>query len=323
MPSSPAQHFPTQVAVIIPTCNAAAGWPALVNGLRQQDLQPNQVLIVDSSSTDDTRELASAEGYEVVRIERRDFSHGGTRQMALQYVPSAEIVLYLTQDAIPADATAFRNLLRVFDDPASGNCIGAAFGRQLPRPEAGPIEAHARLFNYPTESSVRDLASRETLGIKATFLSNSFSAYRRAALVAVGGFPADVIMAEDALVAARMLMAGWKTAYCADARVFHSHPYTLRQEFSRYFDTGVYHARESWLIENFGAAGGEGMRFLRSEFAYLFPRHLALLPLAAMRTLAKAAGYHLGRREAHFTNSLKRSISFHPSFWDSAPAGKQ
>ena len=63
----------------------------------------DQILIVDSSSDEGTRELAVAEGYRVVRIDRCDFNHGGTRQLALELVPWASLVVYLTQDAILAN----------------------------------------------------------------------------------------------------------------------------------------------------------------------------------------------------------------------------
>src|ERR1039458_9255889 len=71
-------------------------------GLRLQRLPASQVLVVDSNSDDGTRELASAEGYQVFRIDRRDFNHGGTRQLALKRVPWASIAVYLTQDAFLA-----------------------------------------------------------------------------------------------------------------------------------------------------------------------------------------------------------------------------
>src|SRR6185437_8246919 len=97
--------------------------------------------------------LAEANGFKVQTIEASRFDHGGTRQQAADRASEAEIVVYLTQDAILAHSEALRNLLSAFDNPS----IGAAFGRQLPRPNAGPIEAHARLFNYPNCSSVRSL----------------------------------------------------------------------------------------------------------------------------------------------------------------------
>jgi rhamnosyltransferase len=305
----------SHVAVIIPTCNARGDWSRLVAGLRLQGLPADRILVVDSSSEDGTAELAALEGYRVVSIDRCDFNHGGTRQFAVQYVPWATIVIYLTQDAVLAHADSLHRLLLAFEDSS----VGAAYGRQLPRPGAGPIEAHARIFNYPPEGAVRDFESRHTLGIKATFMSNSFSAYRVSALCGVGGFPSDVIMAEDAIVAGKLLMAGWKTVYVAEAQVYHSHPFTIAEEFRRYFDTGVYHRQEAWLRDRFGSPGGEGKRFVLSELAFLTPRYVYLVPYAMFRTVSKALGYHLGLNEAVLGRKWSRKLSYHREFWNDSP----
>jgi rhamnosyltransferase len=302
----------SQVAVVIPTCNAEKDWPRLNKALRQQGFPPCQVLIIDSDSEDGTVDLAAAEGYQLLVIDRRNFNHGGTRQLAVQSLPWARILIYLTQDAVLADPHALDQLLFAFQDSS----VAAAYGRQLPRPGAGPIEAHARMFNYPAESGIRDFESRHVLGIKAAFLSNSFAAYRVDALCSVGGFPSDVIMAEDAVVAGRLLLAGWKTAYVAEAQAYHSHSFTIEQEFRRYFDTGVYHRRESWLREKFGTPGGEGKRFVISELKYLCPWFLHLIPLALVRTILKATAYHMGLRESIWGNKWCRRLSYHRGFWD-------
>lgn len=302
-----------RVAIIIPTCNAGSQWAALSAALLRQAIPPNQVLIVDSSSDDGTLELARAEGFQIYRIERRQFNHGGTRQMAAGLVPWADIAVYLTQDAILTTPDAIEQLLRAFQDPT----VAAAYGRQLPRPGAGPIEAHARLFNYPPESEVRDYESRRTLGIKAAFLSNSFAAYRIERLVEVGGFPSNAILSEDAIVAGRLLLAGWKTAYVAEAQVYHSHDFSIVQEFRRYFDIGVCHRREPWLREHFGKATGEGRRYVYSELAYLAEHDRRLMPLAVVRTMAKAAGYQIGLRGAGLGRTWSQRFSYHRGFWDS------
>ncbi|HEY5057007.1 MAG TPA: glycosyltransferase [Acidobacteriaceae bacterium] len=305
-----------RVAVIVPTCNAGSHWSAFSAALRSQAIPPGQVLLVDSASDDGTYELAQAEGFQVHRIERREFNHGGTRQMAVGMVPWADIVVYLTQDAVLATPDAIMQLLAAFEDPA----VAAAYGRQLPRPGAGAIETHARLFNYPPQSDVRDYESRHTLGIKAAFMSNSFAAYRVERLVDIGGFPSNTIMAEDAIVAGKLLLAGWKIAYVAEAEVYHSHPFTLRQEFQRYFDTGVYHREEAWLRKRFGGPRGEGKRFVISELTFLAPRNLHIMPYALLRTVSKALGYKLGLLSAQLGPRWCRMISYHKGYWDNAAA---
>ena len=282
------------IALIIPTWNAAANWHALLSGIRLQNLQPDQVIVIDSSSTDGTAGFASAAGFKVIQIDRHSFSHGGTRQAATLHAPQSDILIYLTQDAIPYSPDSFSNLVSAFHDPA----IGAAYGRQIPRPHASAIEAHARLFNYPPSSRVRSWHSRSTHGFKSIFFSNAFGAFRRSALMSVGGFSPNANFGEDTLAAAQLHRAGWKTAYVADALVEHSHNYSLQAEFLRNFEIGVFHECEPWLIEEFGSIGGEGRRFVVSEFRYLLQHAPLLIPSALLRTVVKYVAYRSGRRQA-------------------------
>ncbi|MHB9022152.1 MAG: glycosyltransferase family 2 protein [Halothiobacillus sp.] len=300
-----------KVAVCIPTLNAASLLPSLCLGLTMQKLTLSSVLLIDSSSSDHTAVLAAECGAAVYTIPRSAFNHGGTRQLGVEILEDAEIIVFMTQDAQLADADALGYLLRCFVDPE----VGAAYGRQLPHVDARPLGAHARLFNYPETSAVRRFEDRKSLGIKAAFFSNSFSAYRRSALIAVGGFPDDVILGEDMVVAAHMLMAGWRIAYVAEARVRHSHDYSMWEEFRRYFDIGVLHTRESWLLEAFGSPEGEGLRFVKSEFRYLMTRAPYLIPSALVRSALKLAGYRLGRAESKLPRWLKPRLSMHSGFW--------
>jgi rhamnosyltransferase len=299
------------VAVVVPTLNAERLWPAFQGALAAQDNPPKQILVIDSSSNDGTAALAEVAGYRLITVERGDFNHGGTRQLAVNVLCDVDIVVFLTQDAVLASPDALTRLLASLRDPE----VGAVYGRQLPRPGATPIEAHARLFNYPPTSDMRTLASRDRLGFKSIFISNSFAAYRREALLSVGGFPSNVIFGEDTITAAKLLMSGWKIGYVADAQVYHSHSYTWTEEFKRYFDIGVLHSRESWLLTEFGRTGSEGRRFVISELKYLFPKRWWLVPSALIRTGLKLLGYRLGRRETQLSLSAKRRLSMQGSFW--------
>ncbi len=301
-----------RIGVIIPTLNAAQDWPRLVPVLLRS-IDPGSVLVVDSSSDDQTVKLAREAGFLVHTITRAEFNHGATRQLAADLLPDAEILVYLTQDAVLLEPDAIRRLTAVFADAA----VAAAYGRQLPRPEARPIEAHAREFNYPAISAVRDFEDRHRFGIKTIFVSNSFAAYRRSALLEVGGFPGDVIFGEDTVTVGRLLINGWKIAYVAEAQVYHSHAYTWMQDFRRYFDIGVLHTRERWLQESFGQAGGEGKRFVISEVKSLWRSSPWLIPSALVRTGLKLLGYRLGRVEDRLSPALKRRLSMHRGFWTS------
>lgn len=300
-----------KIALIVPTLNAGPGWSGWLDALSQQTLRGEIELVIDSDSTDDTARFAEAAGMVVHRIRRKDFNHGATRQFGVRLAPGADILVFLTQDAILANPKAIESIVDSFKDPE----VGTAYGRQLPHRGANPIEAHARLFNYPKQSQVKSLEDKEKFGIKTAFLSNSFAAYRCTALAQVGGFPSDVIFGEDSCVAAKMLMKDWKVAYCADAQVYHSHAYTFLQEFRRYFDVGVLHAREPWIQTEFGGAGGEGMRYVLSELEYLVKEKPQLIPSALLRTGFKLLGYRLGKRERLLSNAVKRRLSMHKNYW--------
>jgi rhamnosyltransferase len=293
------------IALIIPTLNAASLWEALLSGIRRQSLAPDEVVVIDSSSTDGTADRARAAGFSVIEIPRSVFNHGGTRQVAALAVPAADILIYLTQDAVLHGAESFRRLVGTFAEPA----IGAAYGRQLPRQQASAIEAHARIFNYPPVSHVRSWDSRAALGFKSIFFSNTFGAFRRSALMSVGGFSPDANFGEDSLAVARLHRAGWKTAYVADALVEHSHAYSLAAEFRRYHEIGVFHERERWLVEEFGSAAGEGRRFVQSELRYLSAHAPLQIPSAMLRTLTKYIAYRAGRLKGSQSESAKRNLA--------------
>jgi rhamnosyltransferase len=300
-----------QISLIIPTRNAMQHWRALSECVLRQSVVPNRVIVIDSASTDDTASEAKRAGFEVVSIDARDFNHGGTRQLGAECAADADILLYLTQDAIPHEPDAFKHLVGAFDDPL----IGAAFGRQLPRDRANPIEAHARHFNYPSQSWLRSWETRHALGFKSIFFSDSFGAYRRDALSGVGGFSSDVIFGEDTLVVAKLHRAGWRTAYVADALVTHSHSYSVAEEFRRYFDIGVLHSRENWLVHHFGSTTGEGRRFVLSELKYLLKHGPQHIPSAVIRTGAKYLGYNIGKHESRIAPGLKYHLGLNKGYW--------
>ena len=302
---------PASVSVVIPTLNAGPYLPALLPALAMQGLDHRQFLVVDSQSTDGSPVAFRDFGATVVEIDRRTFNHGGTRQRAVEMRPAADVIVMLTQDAIPQATDTIARLVASFADPQ----VGIAYGRQLPRASARGIERHARLTNYPAASETRSLADRARVGVKTVFCSDSFAAYRAGALAAAGGFPEDAFFAEDQLVAGRMLIDGWRIAYRGDAAVMHSHGYTVAEEFRRYFDVGVFHGRNRWLIDLFGRAEGEGLRFIKSELSYLARHEPMSIPTALVRTLAKYAGYKMGGREAVISNRWKQRLSMQPFYW--------
>ena len=297
--------------LVVPTLNASEEWRTWLNAYNRQSTRPDRSLVIDSESSDNTVNLAREYGFDVETIKRNEFDHGRTRQHGLDSIDDVDVCVFLTQDAILSADDSLNRILEPFRDDR----VAAVCGRQLPRMHATPIEAHARLYNYTSKSFVRSIADVKSFGLKTAFISNSFAAYRVSALNEVGGFPKRVIFGEDMYVAAKLLKSGYKIAYSADACVYHSHNYTLLQEFSRYFDMGVFHAREPWLRQTLGGAENEGMRFVISEVKYLSRHAFWLIPEAMLRTVMRYTGFRLGLAENRISLKIKRKVSMNPGYF--------
>lgn len=295
----------------IPTYNAQKYIDQLVFCLHEIEMLFDRILIIDSSSSDGSPERLREQGYEVISIPSSEFDHGGTRQLGIEMLPECDIVIFLTQDAVLTSPKSITNLVVAFDDPS----VAIAYGRQLPRLGAGPIEAHARLFGYPAKSRIKSKESIPEIGLRAAVVSNSFAAYRRSTLLELGGFPKGTLFGEDTLTGAKAILAGYKIAYVGDAEVYHSHDYSLLQEFRRYFDNGAFYSREKWILETFGAAEGSGKAYVLSEMRYLFRRAPWLLPISAVTVFVKYLGYRIGSMESRIPASWKLHLSMNKAFW--------
>ena len=218
------------ISLIIPTLNPRAGFKKMIGSILEQTRTPDEILIVDSSSDDGSLDfLDSHEGIKVVKIQRKDFDHGGTRDWALRQA-SGDYVVFMTQDAIPYDGTSIESLIKPLEDDSS---VAAVTGRQIAYPDAKRQEKLIRQFNYPEVSMKWNRADVPRLGIRAFMISDVFAAYRRNAYLSAGGFDHPLLTNEDMFMAQKLLDAGHRICYNAEAKVYHSHDYSLRQEYER------------------------------------------------------------------------------------------
>lgn len=224
------------LSVVIPTLNAADEIDSLLDIIEAQSLQPLDILVVDSSSDDGTvGEVAKHPCVNLVRIERKEFNHGSTRDMALRR-SAGEFVCFLTQDAVPASNRYLERLVAPF---LADDSIALVTGRQLPKADARRFEQLVRNYNYPNAPSVRSKSDLPKYGIKTFFASDTCSAYRRTAYLECGGFD-HVNTNEDMLMAARFVASGLKVAYEPGAEVYHSHNLTPSQQFARNRAVGMF-----------------------------------------------------------------------------------
>lgn len=276
------------VSIIVPTYNAGIEFKKFAEMVKKQTANIKHVLVIDSSSTDQTVNIAKSFGFDVEVIFKNDFGHGKTRQYALEKI-NTEIAVFLTQDALLYDEFAIENLVNCL---ISDDKIAAVYGRQIPYSNTGILGRFARLYNYPEVSKINTFEDRKITGIKTAFLSDSFAAYKKTLLMKIGGFPKEVNFGEDTYAAAKLLMDGYKTAYCAEAKVYHSHDYTLLQEYKRNKEIGKFHKQEKWLLDTFGKAEGEGLKFVMNEAKYLVKNgKFYYLPVVFLHNVVKYLGY--------------------------------
>ena len=217
------------ISVIIPTLNAERDLAGLIEKIQAQRVPgPVEIIVVDSESADRTAEIAREAGVKVLSVARKEFDHGGTRDMALRE-STGDIVIFLTQDAVPANIYFLENLIRPLEDER----VAVVTGRQLPKSDAFPMEKLVREFNYPSESHIRSEEDVERMGIKAFFCSDVCAAYNRRIYLEIGGFEHPLKTNEDMFYAAEAIRKGYRVAYAADALVFHSHNFTPKEQYDR------------------------------------------------------------------------------------------
>ncbi|MDA9555552.1 glycosyltransferase [Pelobium sp.] len=301
-----------KISLFIPTLNAGEIWSELVNSINSQRFSMNEKLIIDSGSQDKTVQIAKKNGFEVINISKNEFNHGGTRNKAIESLKDNDVIIFLTQDVILANNYSLENLIKPFEDPE----VACVYGRQLPHKNANPLAIHARLYNYPNESLIKDASLIPKIGFKVSHISNAFAAYRTSVFREVGTFPTDVIIAEDTYLASLIIKAGLKIVYAADAEVFHSHNYSPIEEFKRYFDTGVFHKQNAWIRTEFGEPDGEGLRYIKKELNYILKHNLFWLIPAVFSNGMKWLGFKLGQNYNFLPRILLKPFSMHKNYWN-------
>ena len=307
MPSGPS------VSVIIPVFRGELTLPRLLMSIRAQRPACDELLVLETDPTTAVEALSGSAGARHIPVDAGSFDHAGTRSMAARRA-SSDVLVFLTQDVILRDESTLTQLVQSLwiDDE-----IGAAYGRQIPDENADPVAAVKRLFNYPDHSHTKRAADRDRLGLRTPFISNAFAAYRRRALEEIGFFGSRGLICEDVRAGAALLDAGWSIHYEADAVVHHTHHFSLGQELGRYFDIGVAHQQERWILDRFGGTDREGFRYLGMGVRHLKNTgHVHSVPGFIFRSALGRVAYFVGRRHRRLPRSLCRRLSSFPTWWD-------
>ena len=298
------------VDVIIPVYRPGKEFGELLRRLEKQEHRPEKILVMNTGRENWNEEWEKCPILEVHHLEQKDFDHGGTRKAGAA-LSDADILVFMTQDALPADKKLIGNLIRPLEEEKTG----AVYARQLPKEDCRFLECYTRSFNYPSESHIRTAEDIPSCGIKTYFCSNVCAAYDREVYEKLGGFVDHAIFNEDMIYAGNLVKKGYAIAYAADAKVYHSHNYSALQQFHRNFDLGVSQAEHPEIFANVPSEG-EGIRLVKKSLAYLVKTgHIWLIPQLVIQSGAKYAGYFLGKRYWKLPHRLVMACTMSPWYW--------
>ncbi len=300
-----------KVDIIIPTYKPDEKFEILIRRLLCQTIQVQKIIVINTKTDVFPWDTVGLDSRIVVKeISKSEFDHGATRRMAVR-LSDADIVICMTQDAIPRDNRLVENLITAFADES----VGCVYARQLPDENCDVIERYTRQFNYPAEGCVKDLKSVEDMGIKAFFCSNVCAAYRRSYYEETGGFVKRAIFNEDMIMAAHMMKLGYKCVYASKAAVVHSHNYNCIQQFKRNFDVAVSQTDHPDIFQGVPSER-EGIRLVKQTAAYLIKiKKPWLIVELIVKSGFKYMGYLLGKNYRKLPLKLVVKLSSNPKYW--------
>lgn len=237
---------------------------------------------------------------------------GATRACAAE-LSDADVMVFMTQDALPADKSLIENLVKALTEDEK---TGAAYARQLPNENCSFVEKYTRSFNYPDRSAVKTKDDLPVYGIKTFFCSNVCAAYKRDIYQKLGGFVRKAIFNEDMIYAGRLIQEGYAVAYAADAKVIHSHNYSCMQQFHRNFDLGVSQAEHPEIFAGVPSEG-EGIKLVKKTINYLIQkRKIWLIPGVILQSGCKYAGYLSGKNYRKLPRKMILWCTMNREYWN-------
>lgn len=316
-----------KASIVIPTKNAGPLFKKVLNAvLGQETPWRYEVLVIDSGSSDDTVEYCRGLGDEKLHIHTipaREFGHGRTRNLGIS-MTSGEFIALITQDALPANQFWLRNLVAAVEQAPD---VAGAFGRHLPYPDANPYVARDLQLHFDgflqwgpifrlddAQRYERDVGYRQVLH----FFSDNNACIRRSVW---DDYPyPDVDFAEDQIWAKRIIEAGYGKAYADDARVFHSHNYSVIELGRRSFDeaNALFNLFGYRLCPNVRQLVGHFLWGTYGDFAYSWHnkallKHGLWLAKSPFLNLSRQLGFYCGERAHKIDPWLRNRISLDQS----------
>ena len=240
------------IDIICPLYNAEKYINKLHESIKKQkDVEINSINYILTKGNDNTEKVLKELDCNYEVIEKSEFSHSTVRENMARKC-NGDILVFITQDIIIEREDWLFNLTKCIENEE----CEASYSRQLC--SNNTIEKYTRERNYPEESFIVSKDDIEKKGLKTFFFSDASSAVKRNVFIELNcydgkKFPTN----EDMYIAYKLITNGYKIKYCADSVVEHSHKFTFKQLYKRYYDTGIFFKENSYLNEyKVNQAGG-------------------------------------------------------------------
>jgi cellulose synthase/poly-beta-1,6-N-acetylglucosamine synthase-like glycosyltransferase/peptidoglycan/xylan/chitin deacetylase (PgdA/CDA1 family) len=251
--------FQPPVSIVVPAYNEAAGIEQSVRSLSSSDYPEFEVVVVDDGSTDGTGDLVDSLGLGQVRVIREP-NRGKAEALSTGVAAASHDLIA----AVDADTVFEPGTLAALVRPFADEGVGAVAGNT----KVGNRRSLLGLWQHLDYVTGFNLDRRlyDVLGCMPT-VPGAVGAFRRSALLEVGGFSSDTL-AEDTDVTIALGRGGWKVVYAEDARGFTETPGSLgglwRQRYRWSFGTmqSVWKHRRAFFRRGEGAIGTVGLPYL-------------------------------------------------------------
>lgn len=302
-----------KASIFIPTKNAGKEFEIVLNQISKQNEKNFEIIIVDSGSTNNTLQIVENFVKKnkdiplvIHQIKPENFGHGKTRNLSLKYA-KAPYIVFLTQDAVPANNQWLSSLLANFKDPK----VAGTFSRQIPKKNARETEKIFCCYYFSDQKIITSLKNNVPI-LNVMFFSNASSCIKKSVLKKYP-FDESLIMTEDQEWAKRIIEKGYKKIYEPKSVVIHSHNYTLKQIFQRYFDSAF--SIKQILNKNFNRYVKSARIYPTQELKYILKVKPYLIFRSVIENILKILATKLGQNANKLPFFIKRRLSMHKNFW--------
>lgn len=245
-----------KISIICPLYNGENFIESLHSSLmKQEGVHICSIKYILTDSGDNSEEILKKLGCNYKKILKSQFSHSKTREDAA-FDAEGDILVFITQDVVIKDKMWLYNLTK----PIAVGESEAAFSRQIC--DNNTIEKYIREKNYPKQSRIITKDSIKSLGFMTFFFSDASSAIRKDVFIELNGYDQKILNTnEDMYIAYKLIQNGYRIKYCAESEVIHSHRFTLKELYKRYYETGIFLQENNYLLNY--KSNKSGMKLLK------------------------------------------------------------